>query len=491
MLQLHRLGTVCVIITSCIYIGAAYRIPSPTIEVTEPSGFKLSIPDDNGIVLFAFHGKINENLAQNEMGNLHEDIQEPVDGKWTYENRTVRLKKGDKIHYWIYVQHGRLAFRLDNQIFEVTEFNKPTLIPIPEPESIPDRTQCEYSRTTIKGGEHVCKNTLVFEEKFDDLKNDVWQKEVKFPKDTEDAEFCSYQEGQENSFVRNGTLFIVPTLQVNAEGFNETVIRRGKIDFGRRCTPSTIINNDIECVRQAGGRQIIPPVVSAQLTTKNSFKFKYGKIVVRAKLPTGDWLFPQIFLKSSQNVFGDDNFVNGLMRVCFIHGNEELTSVDGREIDGHYLRGMLVLDRGHTNRERWMKTESSQRHWGSDFHEYTLTWSEEMITMAVDGKIYAHFREKFCDPPESCGIAHAAAWEAGLPPMAPFDQDVHIVLGVGVGGLGDFPEDCVTTKGHKKPWKNTDPRAERNFYMDKDSWYPTWNGEEAALQVDWVRVYAL
>ncbi|XP_055693362.1 beta-1,3-glucan-binding protein-like [Lutzomyia longipalpis] len=491
--MLNRLLTVYVIIALCFNIAASYRIQAPTFVVTEPTGLKVSIPDENGIALFAFHGKINEQMEQNELGTLYDDILSARDGRWIYENNTVALKKGDKIYYWIYVQHERLAYRLEDQVFEVTEYNKPTVITIPTPEVTDTAPQCELSRTTINGGQHICKNTLLFEDNFDALKLDVWNREVKFPKDTEDAEFCSYQDRPENSYVRDGVLYIVPTLQTNVPGFNESAIRIGKIDFGHKCTPSTIVNNDIECVRQGGGRQIIPPVVSAQLTSKNHFRFRYGKIVVRAKLPKGDWLFPEIWLKSSQNVYGDENFVNGLMRVAFIRSNEYLTSADGREIDGLYLRGMLVLDRGETNRERWMKTEVGQRHWGSDFHEYTLTWTDEMISMAVDGRPYAHFREKFCDTnsTKSCGVAHANVWENGQPPMAPFDQEVYVVLGVGVAGLSDFPEGCLTTNRHVKPWRNTDPRAEWFFYRDKDNWYPTWKGEDSGLQVDWVRVYSL
>ncbi|GAB0099495.1 Gram-negative bacteria-binding protein 2 [Sergentomyia squamirostris] len=481
------------LILAFINTVSSYKIPPPTFVVTQPTGLKVYIPDEPGIKLFAFHAKINEQLEQNEVGTVNGEVLQPRNGVWTFEDGRVALKPGDKIFYWIYVQNEKLAFRLEEQQFEVTEYNKPTITNIPEPEVVePTKPKCEFSRTTINGGTHVCKNTLLFEETFDKLNTSVWSREVKFPKDTEDAEFCSYQDRPENSYVKDGVMYVVPSLQVDVPGYNETEIRKGVINFGSRCTPSTFLNNNIECIRRAQGPQILSPVVSAQLSTKHSFKFRYGKIVMRAKLPTGDWLFPQLYLKSSQNVYGDDNFVNGLMRIAFIRSNQYLQTADGREIDGLYLRGMLVLDRGEANREKWMKTEVGQRHWGSDFHEYSLTWSDEMITMAVDGKPYAHFRDKFCINSQSCNILHSDAWETGIPPLAPFDQEVYVVLGVGVGGLSDFPENCVTGNDrHVKPWRNTDPRAERYFYADKNSWYPTWKGVESGLQVDWVRVYSL
>lgn len=35
---------------------------------------------------------------------------------------------------------------------------------------------------------------------------------------------------------------------------------------------------------------IIPPVISAKLTTKNNLFYRYGHLEVIAKLPTGDWI---------------------------------------------------------------------------------------------------------------------------------------------------------------------------------------------------------
>ena len=42
---------------------------------------------------------------------------------------------------------------------------------------------------------------------------------------------------------------------------------------------------------------IISPIQSARIHTKNSFSFKYGKLEVRAKMPSGDWLFPGTLTK--------------------------------------------------------------------------------------------------------------------------------------------------------------------------------------------------
>lgn len=57
-----------------------------------------------------------------------------------------------------------------------------------------------------------------------------------------------------------------------------------------RCTSTA--NN---CVRQAKGANILPPIVSGRMTTR-SLAFTYGTIHIRAKLPQGDWLYPGRFL---------------------------------------------------------------------------------------------------------------------------------------------------------------------------------------------------
>lgn len=42
----------------------------------------------------------------------------------------------------------------------------------------------------------------------------------------------------------------------------------------------------------ASGAQILPPVITGKITTRNHFNFKFGKIEVRTKLPGGSWLIP-------------------------------------------------------------------------------------------------------------------------------------------------------------------------------------------------------
>jgi len=61
-------------------------------------------------------------------------------------------------------------------------------------------------------------------------------------------------------------------------------------------------------------------------------------------------------------------------------------------------------------------------------------------------------------------------------------------LNLANGGTNGFFPDNLTPP---KPWSNESPTAFADFWRAKDAWYPTWNGEDAALQIDYVRVTAI
>ncbi|KIM48972.1 glycoside hydrolase family 16 protein [Hebeloma cylindrosporum] len=57
-------------------------------------------------------------------------------------------------------------------------------------------------------------------------------------------------------------------------------------------------------VSNSTSRQIINPIQSAWLTTCKTASIKYGRIEVKAKIPTGDWLWPAIWMLSIDNTYG-------------------------------------------------------------------------------------------------------------------------------------------------------------------------------------------
>lgn len=51
------------------------------------------------------------------------------------------------------------------------------------------------------------------------------------------------------------------------------------------------------CERTGSIPMIINPIRSAKIRTLDSFSFKYGKVEISAKMPTGDWLIPGTHLQ--------------------------------------------------------------------------------------------------------------------------------------------------------------------------------------------------
>jgi len=71
------------------------------------------------------------------------------------------------------------------------------------------------------------------------------------------------------------------------------------------------------------------------------------------------------------------------------------------------------------------------------------------------------------------------------PNIAPFNQEYYLIFNLAVGGVNGYFPDGVGSK----PWSDTSSHAANDFYAAKTDWYATWNGEDSALQVDWVKVY--
>ncbi len=96
-----------------------YSVPKATIKVFLSNGFSVSIPDSPGLSLFAFHGNVNGKLGPLEGGMLSKDILQPQNGLWIFVDTSVKLKVGDIINYWLYVEKDGLGYRQDLQQYVV------------------------------------------------------------------------------------------------------------------------------------------------------------------------------------------------------------------------------------------------------------------------------------------------------------------------------------------------------------------------------------
>jgi hypothetical protein len=114
-----------------------------------------------------------------------------------------------------------------------------------------------------------------------------------------------------NSYVQNGYLYITPTLTSDSIGENAIIdgfvynitdctfnITQGLTYTSSATNASAAIAPDqpfdlagytkaCSAVSNATTGQVINPVQSARLTTRKSASIKYGRVEVRAKIPTG------------------------------------------------------------------------------------------------------------------------------------------------------------------------------------------------------------
>ena len=77
------------------------------------------------------------------------------------------------------------------------------------------------------------------------------------------------------------------------------------------------------CKRTGTKNNILPPIQSARINTKDTFSFKYGKVEINAKLPGGDWRQPALWLLPNDNFYGPWP-LSGEIDIVETRGNKEL-----------------------------------------------------------------------------------------------------------------------------------------------------------------------
>ena len=113
-----------------------------------------------------------------------------------------------------------------------------------------------------------------------------------------------------NLQVKNGQLYIIPTLTTDDMGLTQDqIVGRPPTQFTlTNCVPGQTTTSDGSgqgnCTVTSGGSNAIPPVRSARLSTKGTRGIAFGKVEVRAKLPRGDWLWPAIWMLPEDDKYG-------------------------------------------------------------------------------------------------------------------------------------------------------------------------------------------
>jgi hypothetical protein len=122
------------------------------------------------------------------------------------------------------------------------------------------------------------------------------------------GEFEMTTDKDENLYIRNNQLYIMPTLTSDEIGA-DAVINGGSYTIdncnaGQGTFSISADSSQSNCSATSDGTHVIPPVKSGRLSTKGHHSIAYGKVEVKAKLPRGDWLWPAIWMLPVDNKYG-------------------------------------------------------------------------------------------------------------------------------------------------------------------------------------------
>ena len=189
----------------------------------------------------------------------------------------------------------------------------------------------------------------------------------------------------------------------------------GTGDWGWGNNEAQYYTNDPENAYIEDGNLIIQAVhenyggmnyTSARLTTKNKGDWRYGKFEIRAKLPTGIGTWPAIWMLPTDWVYGgwpESGEIDIMEHVGYnpnwIHGTIHTDAYN--HMDGTQLGGQIHINDASSN-----------------FHIYSIEWSDESIKWYVDDiQFYDFYNDQQDD---------FTTW--------PFNQDFHLILNLAIGG---------------------------------------------------------
>lgn len=330
---------------------------------------------------------------------------------------------------------------------------------------------------------------LIFSEEFDELNYDVWQHE-RTMSGGGNWEFQIYDNNRTNSYIRDGILYIRPGLTTDMYG--DGALENARIDLWGGSDANVCTQNEwYGCERIGNPVNIINPVTSARLRSSRGFSFRYGRVEVRARMPKGDWLWPAIWMMPQWEEYGKWP-ASGEIDLVEGRGNLDLRDENGNPM-GHEHAGQTMHWGPFWPYNAYERTTGwRDGDFGDSFHLYQLEWTENSISLSIDDE------ETFSVSPGPGGFWEYGGFDqlegvanpwAGGSNMTPFDKKFYFILNVAVGGTNGYFPDSWTNANGPKPWDNLSPQAFKDFWDARDTWLQTWNGEDTAMAVDYIRVF--
>ncbi len=236
-----------------------------------------------------------------------------------------------------------------------------------------------------------------------------------------------------------------------------------------------IDNGNLHLVALPASEGAEQPYTSARITTRYKGDFKYGRIEMRAKLPSGQGSWPAFWMMPTDEVYGGwpKSGEIDIMEAV----NLKTVDADGN-VESH-VHGTLHYGKDAANAESSGKSYllPDGKNPADDFHTYAIEWQEGEIRWYVDDYLYQTQRKstvRYNSKGEPVGLSHRG-WFAEYYDQAtgeltthwdnaPFDQPFYLILNLAVGG--NWPENV------------------NNFGIDPEAF-----SQGQHFEIDYVRVY--
>ena len=154
------------------------------------------------------------------------------------------------------------------------------------------------------------------------------------------------------------------------------------------------------------------PYSSARLHTRYRGEWTYGRIEIRAKIPSGEGIWPALWMLPTNSPYG--GWASG----------GEIDIVESKGSAGNKTIGTLHFgDNWPKNAYKGGETKFSGKNAAEDFHTYIVEWKKDEITWFLNGKKWQTIKK------EDWFSATAKRSDT-----APFDSPFHLIFNVAVGG---------------------------------------------------------
>lgn len=267
-------------------------------------------------------------------------------------------------------------------------------------QKIPETSISDTDATTVQKTETPAIDgyNLLWSDEFDGdtLDETIWTREVREPGWTNN-ELQEYTTSDENIFVSDGHLVL-------------------------KAVKSEVNGSDY--------------YTSGKVNSQNKADFQYGKVVVSAKVPEGQGLWPAIWMMPQDESYYGQWPKCGEIDIMEVLCNDTTTSYSTIHYGEPHAeqQGTLTLDEGS---------------FASEFHEYSVEWEPGEMRFYTDGILVLTVNDWFTAEPG----------QDDKPYPAPFDQPFFVQMNLAVGG---------------------------NWPGNPDE---TTDFENAEFQIDYVRVY--